>query len=137
MPNLNNSLMNLNTLKTWGYQCLHIYLNSSSEEEVWYYLHSNLFFISLIHRCGSTNCLYHLGLFILSTTLWDPPDWISLCPSSDNLALLHKCYWTIQYLPLESSCLSSAFSLLHVQIPKEDSERRLDVLGWHFVMHNR
>lgn len=141
-------LKNFYILKTYDiywmiYLCL-IYLsillifyNCSYGTGLVLYTVLNIFIMCLLHRCGSTSCLYHIGLSIFSATLWDPSHRISLCPSCDNMAVLHQCYWIIQYLPLESSCLSGTLSILHVQIPEKDSERRLDVLGWHLVMHNR
>lgn len=53
------------------------------------------------------------------------------------MATLHKCPWPIQYNPLELSCLSSPFSILHVQVPEEDKEAGVDVFGWYIVVHNR
>lgn len=47
------------------------------------------------------------------------------------------CTWSLQHHPLEPTCLSSPLAILYVQIFKEDKKGRLDVLGWHSVVHHR
>lgn len=52
------------------------------------------------------------------------------------MAVLHKHHRTVQHLLLESPCVPSTLSSLHVQIFEEDTETRLDVIGWDSAMHN-
>lgn len=77
------------------------------------------------------------GILVLLTTLRDPPDWFCVRAYCDNMAILYKCHWTIQHLLLESPCIQSTLSLLHVQVLEKDPKRWLDVLGWDSFVYNR
>lgn len=87
--------------------------------------------------CSDSFYLLHINVSICTTTLWHTSGWILLCSSCVDLAAMHKCFWLIQYIPLEPTCLSSSVPILHVQILKEDEERWMDVFGWNFIVHNR
>ncbi|KAH8480592.1 hypothetical protein H0E87_030755, partial [Populus deltoides] len=87
--------------------------------------------------CSSSNHLLHLGVPFCTSTLRHASGGISLCASCFGMATVHQCPWPIQYNPLEPTCLSSSFSILHVQVLEENKERRVDVFGWNIVVHNR
>ncbi|KAF8040499.1 hypothetical protein BT93_B2660 [Corymbia citriodora subsp. variegata] len=87
-------------------------------------------------RCGSSGRMRHTNRLVCSSTLRYPQGWILVCSCGCAMAFLHQCHWLIQYLTLESSCIPSTVSILHVQVFEENSTGRLDVPWWDFVVYN-
>ena len=88
-------------------------------------------------RCWSPGCLCHTRISVCPSTLRDPQSRVLVCTNCDHMAFVHQFHWCIQHLPLESPCLSSTLSVLHVQIFKEDPKGRLDVLGRYTIVYDR
>ena len=95
------------------------------------------FFRLLMCRCCCSDHLLYISMLVCIATLWHSSSWILVCTGCSCLVAVPQCTWLIQHCSLESTCLSSTFSILHVQVFEEDQEERLDVLGWNFAVHNR
>ncbi|KAF6174362.1 hypothetical protein GIB67_027833 [Kingdonia uniflora] len=92
---------------------------------------------SVCYGCRGSNHMLHINMSICATTLWNTSAWFHFCTSCADLASVHQCPWLVQHNSLESACLSSSFTILHVQVLEENSERWLDVFGWNSIVHNR
>ncbi|KAK9151860.1 hypothetical protein Syun_010169 [Stephania yunnanensis] len=74
---------------------------------------------------------------ICAAALWYTSGRLPLCSNYPDMAAVHQFSWFIQHIPLESTYLSSSFTILHVSVLKEDQTKWMDVVGWDFIVHNR
>ena len=88
-------------------------------------------------RCRSPGRLCHISNPICTSTLRNPSSRVSVRTGCNYLARVYKFDRAVQYLLLESPCLSSTLPILYVQIFEEDPKGRLDVPGRHPVMYDR
>lgn len=66
-------------------------------------------------RCGGISFLPYSHWLILSTTLWNTSGWIYVCPYRHHMASVHRLYWDLQYLLLESNSFERPFTILYLQ----------------------
>lgn len=81
--------------------------------------------------------MHHTGALVLPPALWDPPCRIPVRANRGIVAFVHQQHWSVQHFLLEPTSFSSTLTLLHVQVSKENTKRRMDVIGWDFVVYNR
>jgi hypothetical protein len=87
-------------------------------------------------RCGAAYCLYHTGLPVCTATLRYTSGRLHFRSNCDHMASMYKHDRCLQYYSLGTHCIPSVISVLHVQVLKENTERRLDVPGRNTVVRN-